>query len=117
MRALVTGANGFLGNHVVRALRDIGMGVRVLNRVPAENRPDVEQFTANLATSDSLAAAFDGVDVLVHLAAAMRGRMDEMMRNTVDGTRRLLVAMTRSATRRVVAGAGSSVYRGRIPWA
>jgi len=69
VKVLVTGGNGFLGSHVVSALRGMGEAVRVLDCIPRELPSDVEQFIANLVTSDNLEAAFDGVDVLVHLAA------------------------------------------------
>ena len=99
-----------MGSHVVNAFRDMGAAVRVLDVVAREHPPGVEQFTTNLMTSDHLESAFDGVDVLVHLAASMRGPTDEMIRNTVEGTRRLLDAMARTATRRIVLASSFSVY-------
>jgi UDP-glucose 4-epimerase len=110
MKALVSGGNGFLGRHVVAALRESGAGVRVLDVASREAAAGVEQVTADLLTSEGLERAFDGVDVLVHLAAALRGRPEEILRNTVDGTRRLLEAMGRSATRRLVLASSLSVY-------
>jgi len=88
----------------------MGESVRVLDRVPSEHPSDVEQFTANLLTSDNLEAAFDEVDALVHLAASMRGPTDEIIRNTVEGSRRLLEAMARTTTRRIVLASSFSVY-------
>jgi 2-alkyl-3-oxoalkanoate reductase len=110
VKVLVTGGNGFLGRHIVNALRNVDAAVRVLDRVPLEGLRDVEQFTADLVTGDNLEAAFEGVDVLVHLAASMRGRTDEIIRNTVEGSRRLLEAMARTATRRIVLASSFSVY-------
>jgi 2-alkyl-3-oxoalkanoate reductase len=110
VKVLVTGGNGFLGRHIVNALRDMEAAVRVLDRVPVDGRPDVEPFTADLVASNNLEAAFEGIDVLVHLAASMGGRTDEMIRNTVEGTRRLLEAMARTATRRIVLASSLSVY-------
>ena len=110
MKVLVTGGTGYLGSHIVNALRDMDAVVRVIARFPVEGLPDVEQFTADLVTSDNLEAAFDGVDVLVHLAASMGGRTDEIIRNTVEGSRRLLEAMARTATRRIVLASSFSVY-------
>ncbi len=111
MKALVTGGNGFVGSHVVAALREAGRAVRVLDRAPPVRAMDgVEQFTADLLTSDHLDKAFDGVDVMVHLASLMRGSFDEMMRVTVEGTRRLLDTMARTGCRRIVHTSSFSVY-------
>lgn len=110
MKVLVTGGNGFLGSHIVTALRRAGAAVRVLDSSPREGPSNIEQITANLVTSDNLEAAFDGIDVLVHLAASMRGRTEEIILNTVEGSRRLLDAMARTTTRRVVLASSFSVY-------
>lgn len=110
MKILVTGGNGFLGSYIVNALRERGEVVRVLDFISRDGPSDVEQFTADLVTSGNLEAAFDGVDVLVHLAASMRGRTDEMIHNTVEGSRRLLDAMTRTTTRCIVLASSFSVY-------
>jgi 2-alkyl-3-oxoalkanoate reductase len=110
VKVLVTGGNGFLGSHVVNALRDAGETVRVLDYSSRGGRSDVERLTADLVTSGNLEAAFDGVDVVVHLAASLRGRTDEIIRNTVDGSRRLLEAMARTSTRRIVLASSLSVY-------
>jgi nucleoside-diphosphate-sugar epimerase len=110
VKVLVTGGNGFLGSYIVNALRDRGDVVRVLDFFSREARSDVEPFTADLVTSSNLEAAFDGVDVLVHLAASMRGRTEEVIHNTVEGSRRLLDAMARTTTRRIVLASSFSVY-------
>ena len=54
--------------------------------------------------------AFDGVDVLIHLAAAVRGMRMPSSSPTVVGTERLLGAMARSRTRRLVLASSFSVY-------
>lgn len=64
---------------------------------------------ADLAVDD-LDAAFDGVEVLIHLAASMRGSAQEQMASTVGGTGRLLDSMSRSQTRRLVLVSSLSVY-------
>jgi nucleoside-diphosphate-sugar epimerase len=115
MRALVTGANGFLGRHVVAALLARGVEVRAMVRPAA--RPEalgwpssVEVFRADLRTSRDLQDAFKGVDVLVHLAAVMSGGEEAQFAGTVGGTERLLDAMAGSACRRLVLCSTFSVY-------
>jgi 2-alkyl-3-oxoalkanoate reductase len=115
MRALVTGANGFLGRHVVSALLARGIDVRAMVRPAARLEAfgwpsSVEVFTADLRTSRELQRAFEGVDVLLHLAAVVAGEEDAQFAGTVAGTERLLNAMATSACRRLVLCSSFSVY-------
>jgi UDP-glucose 4-epimerase len=115
MRALVTGANGFLGRHVVSSLLARGVEVRALvrpaGRVDTLGWPSsVEVFRADLRSSRELAGAFKGVDVLLHLAAVVSGGEDAQFAGTVAGTERLLDAMATSACRRLVLCSTFSVY-------
>jgi UDP-glucose 4-epimerase len=115
MKVLVTGANGFLGHHLVRELLDRGHDVRAMVR-PATRLDglgwpaSVEDFRGDLRSSKDLASAFDGVDVLVHLAAAVTGGDDAQFATGVAGTEKLLEAMSRSGTSRVVLASSFSVY-------
>ena len=115
MRALVTGANGFLGRHVVGALLARGIEVRAMVRPAARLEAlgwpsSVEVFRADLRTSRELGRAFEGVDVLLHLAAVVSGGEDAQFAGTVAGTERLLDAMATSACRRLVLCSSFSVY-------
>jgi nucleoside-diphosphate-sugar epimerase len=115
MKVLVTGANGFLGRHVVSALVTRGHSVRALVR-PAARVDDlgwpssVEVFRADLRSTPALGPAFEGADVLIHLAAVVSGGDDAQFAGTVTGTERLLAAMSTSACRRVVLASSFSVY-------
>lgn len=115
MRALVTGANGFLGRHVVAALVARGHQVRALVRPAARLEglawsPSVEVFRADLRTASDLERAFDGVDVLVHLAAVVAGGEDLQFAGTVTATERMLDAMARTSCRRLVLASSFAVY-------
>jgi UDP-glucose 4-epimerase len=115
VRALVTGANGFLGRRVVAALLSRGVAVRALVRPAADLEPlgwrgAVEVFRADLRSAPDLARAFEGVEVLVHLAAAVTGGEDAQFAATVAGTERLLDAMAGTACRRVVLASSFAVY-------
>jgi UDP-glucose 4-epimerase len=115
MKALVTGASGFLGRAVVSALLARGVGVRALVR-PATKVTDlgwpgsVDLFRADLRAPRNLEPAFSGIDVLVHLAAAVTGGEDAQFASTVVGTENLLRAMARSGCRRLVLASSFSVY-------
>ncbi len=115
MRALVTGANGFLGRHVVGALLARGVEVRALVRPAARLELlgwsfMVEVFRADLRTSRDLQRAFEGVDVLLHLAAVVSGGEDAQFAGTVVGTERLLEAMATTECRRLILSSSFSVY-------
>jgi UDP-glucose 4-epimerase len=112
---LITGANGFLGRHVVAEFLRRGHAVRALVRPAArldglDWPSQVEVVRADLRVAQDLAAAFRGVDVLVHLAATVAGGEDAQFAATVVGTERLLDAMVLSQTRRLVLASSFSVY-------
>lgn len=110
---VVTGAGGFLGAAVARALprvRGIGRGAR-----PDDLAVD-DWVTADLS-SGLPPHALGGADVVVHAAAATSGGYDAHQRNTIDGTRRLLSAMHEAGVSRLVLISSLSVLRPpRTPW-
>jgi dihydroflavonol-4-reductase len=109
MKALVTGATGFVGAAVARALLGGQWQVRVLVRRGSDRRNlkslDVEVFEGDLTDSSSLERATQGCDGLFHVAADYRlGARDskELYRVNVEGTRNVLNAAQRSGVRRIV---------------
>src|SRR6202043_3820078 len=90
---------------------DVRAMVRPATRLEAIGWPSsVEIFRADLRTSRELSCAFEGVDVLIHLAAVVSGAEDAQFAGTVVGTERLLDAMARSACQRLVLCSSFSVY-------
>ncbi len=72
MTVVVTGGTGHIGANLVRELLDRGESVRALVRSTGSRALaglDVEQVVGDIRHRDSLAAAFDGADVVFHLAA------------------------------------------------
>ena len=97
MRALVTGANGFLGTWLTRRLLDRGHAVRALVRPGSEGNSlaglDVELASGDVTQPDSLPAAVRGCDVVFHLAGIRRApRREDFLRVNAEGTRNLLEA-------------------------
>ena len=115
MKVLVTGANGFLGRHVVAALSAAGHTVRAVVRPSA--RIDelgwdaaIEVARADLRSDPNLEDHLVGVEAVVHLAAAMTGSDFTRFRDTVTGTERLFAAMRAAEIDRLVLCSSFAVY-------
>lgn len=109
MKLLLTGAAGFLGGAVLRALTSRGHSVRALVRPDSRGKlpagPMVEPFPGDLEDSASLERAVEGVDGLFHVAAVYsywHRDPSQTYRVNVDGTEKLLAAAKRAGVRRVV---------------
>ncbi|MFE3259502.1 NAD-dependent epimerase/dehydratase family protein [Nocardia sp. NPDC059091] len=111
MKALVTGASGFLGGAIVRRLlRDGGFEVAILAR-PTSNLRDlyevideIEIITGDLTDQVSLERATKGVDVVFHSAARVddRGTRAQFVAENVTATENLLRAAKRNGASRFV---------------
>ena len=104
---LVTGATGFVGWHVARALLDRGDSVRALARDPAKLRElsGIQGVEGDLRDSASLERAVEGCSVVFHVAADYRlwtREPEEMYRSNVEGTRAMLEASRRAGVERFV---------------
>jgi len=109
MRALVTGASGFVGSAVARALLQEGWQVRVLVRKDSDRRNlqqlAVEIVTGDLADSASLERALAACEALFHVAADYRLAALEptqLYRTNVEGTGNILQAARLAGTARIV---------------
>jgi dihydroflavonol-4-reductase len=106
---LVTGATGFVGSAVARALLKAGHPVRVLAR-PTSDRRNLEALSVEVAEGsledpDSLAAAVAGCRYLFHVAADYRLWVPDpapMFRVNVEGTRELMLAASAAGVERIV---------------
>jgi dihydroflavonol-4-reductase len=106
VRALVTGAAGFIGSHVVAALAAAGAEVRAFDRTPlAAPIGGVEPVLGDVLDADALRRALDGCDAVFHLAAVYSfARADAALMEAVNvrGTRAVLDAALRGPRRRIV---------------
>jgi dihydroflavonol-4-reductase len=120
MRALVTGAAGFIGHHVVRALVDGGAAVRALDRLPPRPGvlPDQAEFViGDVLDRDTITRAVEGCDAVFHLAAVYSyARRDAALVRAVnvDGTRTVLDVALRGPRRRIV-HTSSCITCGPVP--
>jgi len=118
VRALVTGATGFIGGNVARALLRHGYGVRALVR-DVGRAADLKAMGAQLALGDlcdeaSLERAVSGCDALLHVGAIYTLWAPEpelVYRTNVRGTRTLLELAGRAGVRRIVFTSSESTLR------
>jgi uncharacterized protein YbjT (DUF2867 family) len=91
---LVTGGTGFVGGHVVHALRQADRPVRCLVRNPRKAGRlaalGCELVEGDMTDPVSLRGAVEGVDAVVQLVAIRQGKREQFQRIMVDGTRDLL---------------------------
>jgi len=104
---LVTGATGFLGEHLCRVLVERGHTVRGLARTRSAILADlgVEHIRGDVLAGPELDQALAGAAAVFHLAGAVSRDPDDaqrMMRLHVDGTRRVLDHMAAAGVRRMV---------------
>ncbi len=108
-RCLVTGAAGFIGSHVVRALLEDGHEVRALH-LPCEDLSNLEalpaeRFAGDVTDAARMAEAMRDIDWVFHLAAIYALWLPEparMHQVNVAGTRVVLTAAAKAGVGRVV---------------
>jgi len=117
MKILVTGAGGFLGKRILYRLlehgqtdircmlRDTSKGGALQTIAAAYPAAQVELFAANLKNPKDITAALEGVELVIHAAAALKGSPAEMFLDSVVASRNLLdgiVALDAAQRPRVV---------------
>lgn len=117
-RILVTGGAGFLGSALLDRLRQNGEPVRLLLRRPPEpgvpadperKGGPVSIVYGSLGQPEVVEAAMEGIDLVYHLGAAMRGGAAEFEQGNIWGTRNLIEACIKHGVKRVVYVSSMSV--------
>jgi dihydroflavonol-4-reductase len=107
-RVLVTGATGFIGSHVVRALLargdDVRVTVRASSPLDALDGLDVERVTADITDRAAMRRAARGVERAFHVAGTTNLRIEPepQLRINAEGTRVVLDACLAAGVERVV---------------
>jgi nucleoside-diphosphate-sugar epimerase len=109
MKVLVTGATGFLGSHIVESLIRHGHEVRALARRTSNlcylEDTGAEVVFGDVMNYDSLFAAADGVDIIIHAAGIVMpgwGKWGDYEDANVSGTKNALVAGVEAGAKRFV---------------
>lgn len=116
MKALVTGATGFIGSHVVEALKAGEWDVRVLVRKTSDlsilENANVEKVIGDVRDADSLHGAVKGVDAVFHAAALVGewGRPSDFYAINVTGMENMIRAATEKGPIRFIDISSSSVH-------
>lgn len=117
MKVLVTGANGFIGNHLVRALLGKGYQVRAMVRPTSELR-SLEGLNAELVHGDileqtSLEAAMEGCTWVFHVAGVYsysQKDASQLVEEAREGMRHVIQAASKMGVKRLVVTSSSVVF-------
>ncbi len=126
-KVLVTGADGFIGSHLVENLLEKGYDVRAfvyynsfntwgwLDKLPKEKRDQIEIFAGDVRDPNGVREAMKGVDGVFHLAALIAipfsyHSPDSYVDTNIKGTLNVLQAARELGTERVMVTSTSEVY-------
>jgi len=126
-KILVTGADGFIGSHLVEALLDRGCDVRAfvfynsfnswgwLDTLPPEKLKSLDVFSGDIRDPNGVAQAMQGCDVVFHLAALIAipfsyHSPDSYVDTNIKGTLNILQAARLQGVSRVLVTSTSEVY-------
>lgn len=120
MRALVTGANGFIGEHLVKTLLEHGDDVRAMVRRDSTAGPlkrlGAEVVLGDVTQPDSLPSALDGIDVVFHLAGLVKAlRTDDLFKVNEAGSHNIAEACARRTSPPVLVLVSSLAAAGPAP--
>jgi len=116
-KVLITGAAGLIGGIVRQALAG-KYDLRGLDRVPV---PGLDSLVADITDPQAIAPAFQGVDVVVHLAAdpSQNATWESSLRNNIKGTANVFEAARQAGVKRIIFASSNHVtgmYEGDHPY-
>ncbi|MCK5471822.1 NAD(P)-dependent oxidoreductase [Candidatus Gracilibacteria bacterium] len=111
---LITGGTGFLGCHVARELVKRGIRVKLLD-LESLNEPDlwgrVENYVGDVRNKILVERLMEGVDVVIHAAAALPlAKPEEVRSTTIGGTKVILESAWKNKVKRVIYISSTAVY-------
>jgi nucleoside-diphosphate-sugar epimerase len=113
MKTLVTGATGFIGRHLVKALHKQGRALKCLVRKTSQTsfleQLDVELVYGDLEDKDSLKKALQGTDIIYHAAGEVFAlNTENYYKVNVSGVQNLLEACSNGSVRKFIHFSSSS---------
>ena len=114
-RVLVTGASGFVGSHLARALTEEGHEVLAMTRHPDDYEGAGEPVYADVAEPDSLREVMRGVQAAYYLVHALDS--DDFVQRDADAARAFSAAAAEAGLERIIylGGLGSEERRALRP--
>jgi predicted dehydrogenase/nucleoside-diphosphate-sugar epimerase len=115
-KVMITGATGFLGHHLARALVRMGSEVVALVRdkgaVSPELANNVTLVAGDLRDTDAVAQAMQGADVVFHCAAITTNKTTwkAHLQTNIEGTEAVLKAAQAAGVKHVVHISSVAVY-------
>lgn len=126
-KVLVTGADGFIGSHLVEHLLEVGYNVKAfvlynsfnsygwLDMLPKEKLKQIEIFSGDIRDPNGVRVAMEGIDTVYHLAALIAipysyHSPDNYVDVNIKGTLNILQAAKMLGTRRILVTSTSEVY-------
>ncbi len=115
--AVLTGARGFLGKEIARALTERGIRVRGIGRGGDPEDPNIPEWLSLDLGRGLNPKVLQGAEVVVHAAAETSGGYEAHQRNSIDATRNVVSAMKQAGISRLVYISTLSVLRPpKTPW-
>lgn len=126
-RILVTGADGFIGSHLVESLIDLGCKVKAfcyynsfnswgwLDTLPKDKIEKIEVFLGDIRDLTSVNSAAEKIDIIMHLAALISipysyQSPESYLETNIKGTLNILQASRTHRTERILITSTSEVY-------
>ena len=112
LTVLVTGASGFVGSHLARALVEEGHDVRAMTRRPEQYDGPGNPVAGDVADADSLVTALEGVDAAYYLVHSLDSQ--DFEDQDAEAARAFAVAAARTGVKQIVYLGGLGAEDGEL---